>query len=158
MTLYRQWSAISVLFIFLVISAFSGLAKANADFENENSWVKYQVPGAVCGNGDAYNIFIRKGNPQKLAFGFSGGGACWNYNTCFGPIPYTSLQPTENVNLEEGIFTPDLKKSALGDFTQIYFPYCTGDVFLGTHEKVYGNNRERAREIFAKPRQDKAIA
>lgn len=128
-------------FALTVFLCFQGIYTQVQAKELLSSWTKISIPGAVCGDGQEYKVFLRKGDPQKLAFGFSGGGACWSSNTCFGPFAMASLKPTEQINLKEGIFSLDSEKSSLSDFTHIYFPYCTGDVFMGSHEASYGKKK-----------------
>jgi hypothetical protein len=105
------------------------------------AWEKVKVEGVECGNGQEYKVFIRKGDSNKLAVGFSGGGACWSASTCFGMVPLTSLKPTENFNGDEGIFSTNQNQSLVATFTHIYFPYCTGDVFLGNHQTTYDGKK-----------------
>lgn len=59
-------------------------------------WGKYEkvdIPGAVCGNGSQYKIFVMKakgfinwllGNDKKLLIFLEPGGACWDYPSCSG--------------------------------------------------------------------------
>jgi hypothetical protein len=126
--------------LFLSVMSFfqQGLWAASA-----NEWEKVTVPDVRCGAGGAYHVFIRKGDPQKVAFGFSGGGACWDYDSCFGLIRYTSLQTVGSVSLNSGIYAKNPAFSALSDYTHVYFPYCTGDVFLADHTAVY-----RGRKVY----------
>lgn len=101
----------------------------------ERSWRKVPVPAARCGNGEPYHIFLSDGDPDKLALGFMGGGACWNKSTCYGPTPLTILGPMPFMLHKTGIFSN--KRGPVKDYTHVYFPYCTGDVYVGRHTAVY---------------------
>ena len=48
-------------------------------------WKKVMIPGAQCGSGAPYAVWIDKKSKSKLAIEFMGGGACWSAATCFGP-------------------------------------------------------------------------
>ncbi|MCP4675738.1 MAG: pectin acetylesterase [Deltaproteobacteria bacterium] len=56
-------------------------------------WVKVDIPGAVCGNGTQYKIFVMRanaiwdvilGNNKNLTIYLEPGGACWDYESCTG--------------------------------------------------------------------------
>lgn len=97
-------------------------------------WRRIRVPGAVCGDGAPYSIFVRRGDPRKLLFHLMGGGACWSRSTCYGPTPLTYLHPLPYPFEPGGI----LSHEAFADHTAIYLPYCTADVFAGRHVAEYG--------------------
>ena len=37
------------------------------------------IPGAQCGLGDQYYVYVRSNDPNKLHLSFQGGGACQSY-------------------------------------------------------------------------------
>ncbi|MGK5087727.1 pectin acetylesterase-family hydrolase [Bdellovibrionota bacterium FG-2] len=100
-------------------------------------WEKIPVPGAVCGDGAPYSMYFRKGNPEKVALYFMGGGACWSLDTCVGPTPLTNIFEIIPLDQAGGILSTDQTKSPIFDYSVAYFPYCTGDVFLGQHTVEY---------------------
>jgi len=116
------------LFAFIFLFTFDAFAK----FET------IKIPGAVCGNGGSFSVFFKKGQSDKLAVEFMGGGACWSASTCYGPnlrawfhqLPslVTNASLAANGSKEE---TPFYEHSFL------YIPYCTGDVFAGKHVARY---------------------
>lgn len=118
-------------------------------------WVKLGVPGAKCGNGEQYVIFIDKraleqdtnGRSRKVMLMFQGGGACWNEESCF-KHKLSRLNPPEQVIASEefarepeAMFSADPNENAFVSYSKIFFPYCTGDVFLGKHEADYGGKK-----------------
>lgn len=123
----------SLLFyaLFLSCAYFPDLIASSDD------WEKVIVENASCGRGDPYRIFIRKGDPKKVAFALQGGGACWNYSTCMGMIPLTNLRPIEKMKYDEGFYSKDPNVSAISNYTIVFFPYCSGDVHLANHKTNY---------------------
>jgi hypothetical protein len=102
-------------------------------------WERIRIPGAKCGNGQSYSIFLsqkEKNNStnRKLAVEFMGGGVCWSTASCYGPNLRTWIHPMVKLPVFSTLTT---KKSALKDHDFIYFPYCTGDVFAGKHIAKY---------------------
>ncbi len=67
----------------------------------------------------------------------SGGGACWDRRSCFGPVPLTDLS-LQGPGNPTGLASADPKASPLADATYVWFPYCTGDVHAGRHVANYG--------------------
>jgi hypothetical protein len=97
------------------------------------------IPDAVCGNGSPYKVFIDKQEDEKLMVEFMGGGACWDFTSCF-IIPHTLIFPIPNLS-SLSIFTDNnLEINFLKKHSKIYFPYCTGDVHIGNHIGHYANN------------------
>jgi len=110
---------------------------------------KIEIPGAHCGNGAGYSIFIRKGDPEKIVIHLQGGGACWDYASCFGLVKMAFLEPREIDAPGEAIKSIDSKVSPVSDFTYIFLPYCTGDLWVGTHIVNYesGHRKKRVRHV-----------
>jgi hypothetical protein len=99
-------------------------------------WERIKIPGAKCGDGIPYSIFIdKKSNDQKkLAVEFMGGGVCWSMSSCYGPNLRTWIHPIPKLPL---FSTLTSNNSILRNHSFIYFPYCTGDVFAGKHTAKY---------------------
>mgnify|MGYP001589018615 CR=1 FL=1 len=106
------------------------------------AWEQLEIPGATCGDGSPYSVFVSAGDPDKLVLSFMGGGACWDEATCYGPLRLTWLGGVSNPrDRMGGIYSADRGKSAAADYTMVHFPYCTGDVHLGRHEAQYGGKK-----------------
>ncbi len=102
------------------------------------AWVRYFIPGAVCGDGLPYSVFVdtyRKSS-QRLAIEFMGGGACWSASTCYGPNIRTWIHPIPNLPFFSLMTSPSSDNPYRGA-AKIYFPYCTGDVYTGKHVESY---------------------
>jgi hypothetical protein len=100
---------------------------------------KILIPGAVCGNGDPYLVFMDKKRNSKWLFEFRPGGACWNKETCFGPIPRAFPLFSPKGLLLKSVFSRKRKtQNFLSGHSQVIFPYCTADIYAGTHRAFYG--------------------
>lgn len=104
------------------------------------SFESVEIPNARCGDGSPYKVFIENKSSNRLAFKLQGGGACWSHFTCFtlgtarGKIP-NKLQE------DEGFSSDNKSLSPISNYSYVYFPYCTGDVHLGTHTAKYDGKR-----------------
>lgn len=124
--------------IVLVASLFVTAAQAR-------TWDKIEIPGAVCGDGLPYSVFVdHKANTKNLLIEFMGGGACWDFDTCYGvsldginfrtwmhplvEVPFYSYMTSDVSFISNHPFKKD---------SAIYLPYCTGDVFSADHKAEY---------------------
>lgn len=120
------------------------------DGQKFGDWTYYEVDGAVCRDGSPAGYYIRKGTSKNLMIFLNGGGVCYddffcginppNVNSSLpgetllaasldivsGALVPVRQQPTEN-----GIFKQD-PANPVGDWSMVYVPYCTGDVYGGT--------------------------
>ena len=101
---------------------------------------KIRIPGAVCGNGGAYDVYVKHRDPDKVLVVLEGGGACWNEATCFGPVPYTHLYNMKKPEKRDVFLMSDTQNHSFRDWTVVYVPYCTGDFFVGSHDAHYGKH------------------
>lgn len=92
----------------------------------------------------SYAFFVRHGDPRKLAILFDGGGACWDPNTCVAAaalgIPTYSVKVDETIdelNMADGIGDLGNPDNPIADYTQVFIPYCTGDLHTGSNEALY---------------------
>ncbi len=118
-------------------------------------WTWYQIDGAVCRDGSPTGFYVRNGTADKLVIYLEGGGACMNGNYCtFNPANVNQIlsgdgqtvfgtaggaisgrqQPgvyTNGTGLQ-GVFDTTNSANPVKDWSQIYIPYCTGDVHFGS--------------------------
>jgi hypothetical protein len=113
------------LFLYLIFSQ----AILAADF------IKINIPEAKCGNGEGYSVYVKKQSDQKLLIEFMGGGACWNFESCFTQ-PKTSLSPISSSGPFSTLTTND-PSNPFYEHSMLYIPYCTGDVHIGNHIASY---------------------
>ncbi len=119
----------SILILMVLFFSFDCLA---------HNWTKVFVPGAKCGDGRDYFIYLDKKSDSKLAVEFMAGGACWDAATCFGPNIRTWMYPIPEIpNFSTFGADTDDGKHPLVKHTFIHFPYCTGDVYSAHHIARY---------------------
>jgi hypothetical protein len=119
-----------------MILAVASAHTARAELARGRQWRKIEVPGAVCGDGKPYPIFVSAGDPERIAFDVMGGGACWDAVTCYA-LPDTWVHPIPAPIDPGGFVSADPARSPVAGYTMVYFPYCTGDVHLGSHVARY---------------------
>ncbi|MDD4974331.1 MAG: pectin acetylesterase-family hydrolase [Bacteriovorax sp.] len=121
---------IFLIFLFLLLITASNIASAR-------DWKRLQIPGAKCGNGSEYSIFIDLKSPTALVIELMGGGACWSASTCYGPNLRTWMYPIPEVPAFSVLSSESPLANKWKNYSYIYFPYCTGDVYTGNHEASY---------------------
>ena len=91
-----------------------------------------------------YSIFYREGDYRKLAIFFDGGGACWDKLTCIGsalagdPIYDTTVDETvADLNATGGLADNTNPANPIAGYFQVFIPYCTADLHIGTRTNVY---------------------
>lgn len=100
-------------------------------------WQRIYIPEAQCGDGSPYYVYIDYKNTKKMTIEFMGGGACWDYESCYGKDTRTKLNPIKKWPLFSVISSGYKILSPVHDHSMIYFPYCTGDVHSGDHVARY---------------------
>lgn len=110
-------------------------------FISFNAFAKFEsikIPGAVCGNGGSFSVFFKKGESDKLAVEFMGGGACWSASTCYGPNFRAWFHQLPKLITNASLAaTGSKEETPFYQHSFLYIPYCTGDVFAGKHVARY---------------------
>ncbi|HKE91244.1 MAG TPA: pectin acetylesterase-family hydrolase [Gemmatimonadales bacterium] len=127
----------------LLILAASAMAAAAQGADTSSVWNR--VPGGSgtgCAHDSNYAFFVHPGDPRRLVIYLNGGGACWNNLNCdlhgrgtFRDVIDTTQLPDQ----KSGIFDFANPRNPARDFTIIFIPYCTGDVFLGARTVSYSS-------------------
>jgi hypothetical protein len=90
--------------------------------------------GTKCGDGSDYAFWVRLPaaglDPSKVVIGMQGGGVCIFESDCLG-VPAGLFEALTDLPQTEGIMSNDALVSPLHDFTKVFLPYCTQDVFSG---------------------------
>jgi hypothetical protein len=108
------------------------------------------------GTPSDFSFFVRKGKRPFVVLYLDGGGACFNTQSCVAVESITyqpfinekinddgQIEATDrdgNVQIAGGIFDIDQADNTFKDWTQVYVPYCTGDIWWGSGEGVYPIN------------------
>jgi len=93
-----------------------------------------------CIDGD-WTFFVRPGTTNKVVIDFEGGGACWDLLSCVIGLAKKSVDVNGTLsmlNSGSGIANTANAANELSDWTYVYVPYCTGDLFVGSNRPWYG--------------------
>jgi hypothetical protein len=123
-----------------------------------DGWTWYNIDGAVCRDNSPAGFFVHMGTTDKLIIYLEGGGACSDDHYCaFNPANVNQIlagngqtvigstagaiagrqQPgvynttATPANSPQGIHDLTNAANPFKDWSHIYVPYCTGDVFYG---------------------------
>lgn len=125
-------------------------------------WNWYNVAGSMCRDGSPSGVYVHKGTASKLVIYLEGGGACTDDHFCsfnpnsvsqvlagdgstvFGTVAGTGAgrqQPgvytdASHTAAPAGLFDTSNAANPFKDWSQVYVPYCTGDVHFGTAKNV----------------------
>jgi hypothetical protein len=111
----------------------------------EWSWVPFD--DSACANGKPTGIGINRGSSDKLVIYLEGGGACWDYSTCYSFKTATNIESgfdktafearMTGANLKGSHMDRESATNPFKDASFVYVPYCTGDVHSGSKESNY---------------------
>jgi hypothetical protein len=97
-------------------------------------------PGTGCAHDSSYAFFVHPGSDRRLMIFFQGGGACWNNQNCDRqgrPTFHPQIDSTDDPNRLSGLFDLSNPRNPVGDYSIVFVPYCTADVFLGARTVPY---------------------
>lgn len=90
--------------------------------------------GTRCGDGSPYAFQVRlapEGAPvENVLVGLQGGGVCIFEQDCAN-VPASLFEALSDDAPTGGIFSNDPEVSPFADWTKVFLPYCTQDVFIG---------------------------
>lgn len=117
-------------------------AQTPSRVETDGEWThRYFDPeeeGAVCFSGNPFQISYRDGPSDNLLLYLQGGGACWDYLTCY--VLGTAFD-SSNAAVQSGIIEITNEDNPFKDWDIVYVPYCDGSVFIGDRIVDYGGER-----------------
>jgi hypothetical protein len=135
----------------------AGLVNGDGKVVNEHGKVltdaagRDLVPDCAFGpaSGGPYRFFYQQGDSDELVVFHSGGGACWENNTC-GSAVLSKFVPTirstffpeilasaTSLDAAKGIFDSSNPDNPYAEASKIFIPYCTGDVGWGNLDTTY---------------------
>jgi len=110
--------------------------------EQSGAWTEYYfdpaAEQAVCLTGGEFQVNVRHGSSDQVLLYLQGGGACWDYVTCYVLGTATT---TANGAIESGALDLDDPASPFRDWDVVYVPYCDGSVFTGDATVDYDGRR-----------------
>jgi hypothetical protein len=95
------------------------------------------VWGTRCGDGSPYTFWIELppagSSAANVVTHLQGGGVCVLDSQCFGVEANSPglFSSTDDEFFPTGVFNPDPAVNAFADWTKVFLPYCTQDVFAG---------------------------
>lgn len=112
---------------------------------------RFLVPNCAFGpeKGGPFRFFYQPGDPSLWVIFHSGGGACWENNTCGSAILSMEdssirstyypeiLDTTDSLNQAKGIFDTTNPDNPYATASKVYIPYCTGDIGWGNNDATY---------------------
>ena len=112
-----------------------------------SEWTWVDFPDSTCNEGTPTGIGVGLTASKNLLVFLTGGGACWDYDTCFNlgtaaTGPFTATQFTKEIlpATADGsgtLFDRSDEKNPFRDWNLVYIPYCTGDVHAGDNDAMY---------------------
>jgi len=149
----RRWSVIPFLIAVLLLPFLFGGCDEDIKYYQWNLVQLEAEDGGeyVCGNGTAYKFFVNPSlTSNNVLIYYEGGGACWDYPSCSGQ---SGIRGAANPNgipddYMEGFSVPAIMSPFIfrahpwervdtQNWTIIFVPYCTGDIFIGDNTKTY---------------------
>jgi hypothetical protein len=128
------------LLIFIIIWSLGAFAQART-IQLEEGWNVIHPGGETsCAHGDPFQFWIRPGSSDHLLVYFEGGGGCWSAETCRkGSSLYNQhIGNNDASRNRSGIFDFNHPDNPFADYTYVYVPSCTGDVYMGAKVQDYG--------------------
>jgi hypothetical protein len=97
-------------------------------------------PACQCADGSEHVFHTLDRDPDKVLLYYQGGGACFSTETCDferGTYKVTTGADDRPGTDATGIFDWDHPGNPFADWSVVFVPYCSGDVFLGDAEHAY---------------------
>jgi len=108
-------------------------------------WRSYRIddPLCACADGSEYWYHVLERDPEHVLLYFQGGGACFSEQMCrftdgtYKPSTGPDDHPQDG---DGGIWNAANAANPFRDWSVVFVPYCSGDVFLGDTETTYGDD------------------
>ncbi|MFL5353741.1 pectin acetylesterase-family hydrolase [Archangium sp.] len=120
----------------------------------KNTWTWVDFPDSACDDGSPTGIAVNKGDSKNLLVFLNGGGACWDFSTCFqlntashGPFGKAQFQVLSR-QLSGTILNRALPNNPFADWNLVFVPYCTGDVHAGDNVIDYKDSSSGASRTY----------
>jgi len=131
----------------------------------DNLWTLVPMSGAsFCSDSSEYFIFSRKAASSNLIIHFSGGGACWDDETCTQPLSlWSAIKMGMITHKLENYYIPSLSEripwilggvfssepeNPFHNWNVVFLPYCSADLHLGNSSLAVTNKKEASETVF----------
>lgn len=108
------------------------------------AWTWIDFPDSACDDGSPTGIGVSLGTGPDLVIFLNGGGACWDYLTCYvlgtaarGPFGRPQFDALRASVLPDSFLDRELAGNPFRDASLVFVPYCTGDIHGGDHVATY---------------------
>jgi hypothetical protein len=122
----------------------SPVSSAPEDRWADVQWVAHRGdpndPSCQCADGSEHMFHSLDRDPDKVLLYYQGGGACFSAETCdfvSGTYKVTTDEDDHPGEDATGIFDWDDPDNPFADWSVVFVPYCSGDVFQGNAETEY---------------------
>ena len=110
------------------------------------------------GTDATYSFYVKPGASSNLLINFMGGGACWDGKNCLGAdITATYATNAGLVSpivlaeasrfIDRGVLNHYNSANPFADWTMVFIPYCSGDVFWGSNDYTYTDPRDGSSSV-----------
>ncbi len=114
---------------------------SSTDAPHGAEWVTHfgdpSDPSCQCADGSEHVFHSLDRDPDKVLLYFQGGGACFSPETCDFETGTYKVSTGEDDIATTGIFDWEHEGNPFADWSVVFVPYCSGDVFLGDAEHEY---------------------
>ena len=112
------------------------------------TWTWVPFDNCFCMEGSTTGIGINLNtNSSKVLIYLLGGGACWDYTTCYvlntavhGPFQQPEFDAAVPQLNQAWFFDRTSATNVFKDYSYVIVPYCTGDLYAGSQVNLYQNN------------------
>ena len=93
---------------------------------------------ARCVEGTPFYVSVRKGTSKNVMLYLQGGGACWDYDSCYvNSMAQTESSPLGDSRSKSGVFRADNPANPMADWNVVYASYCDASVWSGDADIAY---------------------
>ena len=130
----------------------SGIPEGSPITATADKWTWVPFPDSACANGSATGIGVNlTGTPgSRVLIYLEGGGACWSDLTCFTLMTAVNFTTgygetdfdddvAAELSLAGGFFDRTTAANPFKDYSYVYVPYCTGDIFGGDNVMTFAS-------------------
>lgn len=97
------------------------------------NWAWHPVAESQCLDGSSTGFGVRIGSePEKVVLYLEGGGACYNTWSCQNIFAAKFGAEDFGEGKQAGIFNREDEENPFRTWTQVYIPYCSGDMHSGS--------------------------
>jgi len=112
------------------------------------TWTWIPVEGTTCMNGSSTGMAVNVNHASnKVMIYLEGGGACFNSFTCSGVAHQNGFGAPEFEEFSrdygaDGVFNRDDDDNPFSDWSYVFIPYCSGDIFAGNNPTGFGGRKQ----------------